>query len=212
MNTPGKLSPKQIRAAWIIAAVLVILHFTPRVMHSFLVAAAARKQASLPKKPSPAVPYQIPAPTPPVPSPLVAGLSPQAQAVFIGIFQATQFMPNGDRCNVRLEIRPDLIIPNKLSAYDTRTCISSNLMNQGTKAAGAIDEFRKDTSPVSTVMSGSLMASALVFHVDQTIGSAPDQCPMTSYTVSQFGVGAVAAKWEEGACPSGQMVLVRARG
>jgi len=117
------------------------------------------------------------------------------------------------KLTIRLEIRPDNSNPvtgyDNVFGFDTRTCLSADLMKQANLPPAAMDRFRKETSPVSTAMKGTATEGSIVFAIDKTLGSAPTQCPMMAYTVSLFGSDAIAAQWKQGACPDGQAVLAR---
>jgi hypothetical protein len=210
MEPIKKLTPKHIKAAWIVAGVLLLLHFAPAVLHAVFAPFTERPQVAVLVKPSPGRP--LPPSLPAASAPVTASLS---RDVFTGVWQASQFMPNGDHCNIRLEIRPDNSNPvtgyDNVFGFDTRTCLSADLMKQANLPPAAMDRFRKETSPVSTAMKGTATEGSIVFDIDKTLGSAPTQCPMTAYTVSLFGSDAIAAQWKQGACPGGQAVLARVR-
>ena len=213
MDTLKKLTPKQTKIAWIVTGILILLHFAPAVLHTVIAAATSHKETAAYRKPSPSVPSPVPV-LAVVPA---NGMFPDARlSTFVGIWQANQFMPNGDHCNVRLEIRQAVSNPVTQSAmvsgFDTRTCLSSDLMKGGNMAATNMEQFRRETSPVSTSMMGWFADdSDITFQVNKTLGAAPNQCPMTAYTVSPFGTNALAAQWKQGICPGGQIVLQKVR-
>ena len=110
------LTEKQIKAAWIIALVLVVIHFAPTVIHAAMQAFTANKHAApLPQKPSPMIPAVAPAPAT---NPLA--LSPEIQAKFLGNWEGSQFMPNNDQCKVHLELRLSPDAPGHVAGYETR--------------------------------------------------------------------------------------------
>jgi hypothetical protein len=199
------LTEKQIKAAWIVAAILIAVHFGPTVIGS-----VARQFApAVPSKPSAAIPY----PPPPVKPALPPGLSPQMQAAYLGIWQGAETLPNNDQCRVRLEIRLSPDQPGQVSGYETRNCFALSQLTTGKLPQGGLAQMFKDVNPVSTVLIGSAIQDDLTFRVDKTIGTAPDICPMSSYAVSRFGDQSIVAQWK-GSCATGegQMVLTRYRG
>ncbi len=64
--------------------------------------------------------------------------------------------------------------------------------------------------PESAILTGNFEKGAIHFHVDKTIGTDPNGCAVTSLTVTQFGVGQLAAEWEKGTCTGGHVILAKA--
>jgi hypothetical protein len=71
--------------------------------------------------------------------------------------------------------------------------------------------FIRQMEPVSAELTGSLENGAITFHVDKVIGIPWDGCTLTSYSITSFGSQQIAAQWQEGSCPGGQLILVRAQ-
>jgi hypothetical protein len=62
------------------------------------------------------------------------------------------------------------------------------------------------------MMKGTITDGAMAFQIEKTVGARPGPCQLTGYSVSPFGTGQVMAEWQEGSCPGGHMLLVKARG
>jgi hypothetical protein len=202
-----QLKDKQFIAGGIIALALISIHFFPALISSasklFIHAPAV-----LPK-PSAAIPYP-----PAALKPAGPGLSPQMQAAYLGKWEGSEVLPNNDSCRVKLEIRLSPDQPGQVSGYETRNCMVISPHASDAEAQSAVMQLLRSMNPVSTVMTGTAAQDTLTFHVDKTIGTSPDVCPMTSYAVSRFGDQSIVAQWQEGSCTTsaGQMVLARSRG
>jgi hypothetical protein len=199
------LTPQQKKAGWIIAGILVLVHFAPGTINR------VRLEFRRSKAPVIVRPVQ-PLPTPvPSPAPVVVTVNPQLQyAKFLGIWMGSELTPDQYMCNIKLEVRPSDDDMSKVTGFETRSCIPSLLMARPKK--DSIPEILKAASPLSAMMTGSIIDGDLAFRVDKTVGNAPYGCPISSYSVSPFGQGQMMAQWQEGTCKSGQMLLHKARG
>jgi hypothetical protein len=206
------LTDKQKKGLWIIAGVLVFIHFflpgiVNTVRHAFTPNAPAVVQ-----KPSPAHAAPVPPPAPP-PSPEVI-----AAAKYGGVWAGDELMPDQNRCGLRLEIRLSDDVPKKLKGYESKTCIPVQPLAGGTGARGKrIGDLIRDTSPVSAVMTGTPTEEGITFTVDSVIGTPYDGCSLTSMTITDFGQGQVQAQWQSQSlpqtpCPDNKMLLRKARG
>ena len=74
-----------------------------------------------------------------------------------------------------------------------------------------ISNVIRNVSPVSGILSGPMVNDAIQLHLDTSIGVPPNGCQLTDYTVRQFGEQ-IAAVWNAGTCPAGQMMLSKVRG
>jgi hypothetical protein len=200
-----QLTDKQKKIAWIIALVLVVLHFAnPLIM-------TIRQRLSAPapavfQKPATAAPLvraQVAPPAPVVP--------PPAGAKFVGTWLGSALMPNQDTCQLRLEIRSSDQKPGDYTGFLTRRCIPTAPIRGGKINQQSIPGFIETTSPVSAVLSGPVVDGALQLRLLRAIGAAPDHCDLTDMTVSEFAEQ-IAAQWQPGSCPGGQMLLSKARG
>jgi hypothetical protein len=160
------LTQKQIKTVWIVAAVLVIIHFTPRFIQT------VRQQfshAPVPARPAMAIP-----PPRPVPVPVNAqGLSPEVQTHFLGAWEGSQYTANNDQCKVHLELRPSPDQPGSISGYETRSCFNIPQFMSGKAPQGGLAAAMKEYSPVATVLTGKFADGEITFNVEKTIGSSP---------------------------------------
>jgi hypothetical protein len=110
------LTDKQKKGLWIVAGVLVIIHFfLPNIVTTVRYAFTHTAPAVLPK-PSPAVPM-------PPPAPPSTQVNKQLMDYYSGIWTA-HMLPNqkGNACDFRLEMRVNPEQPDKLMGYLTKTC------------------------------------------------------------------------------------------
>jgi hypothetical protein len=210
------LTQKQIKAAWIVALILVLVHFAPGFIHAATEAFSARfhSASTVPVKPSasrtftPLPPNIASLATPPPPSALLPR--------FYGNWEGSQFRPTLDQCKIHLQILPSVESPGQVSAYETRVCFDSAYIVGGSKLPqGGLQQLMVNASPISTVMTGqpNQSGSQIDFHVDKIVGSTPSQCPLVSYSTSIFGDQSIVAQWKAGTCANGdgQIVLARTR-
>jgi hypothetical protein len=197
------LTPNQKKAAWIIAAVLVIVHFAPALINTVRLQ-FTNVHAAAHDKPSPYVP--MPAPATAAIAPSAANVFMQTHAGYIGVWKGTELMPNQDMCNLQLELRWSDKKQGEFVGYLTRQC--APLM---TAHSNDISNVIRNVSPVSGILSGPMVNDAIQLHLDTAIGVPPNGCQLTNYTVRQFGEQ-IAASWDAGTCPAGQMMLSKTRG
>jgi hypothetical protein len=197
------LTDKQKKGLMIAGLVLVLIHFAPRFLNMFNPLAGHAAAA----KPSPVRYAPAPAPLPPPPPP-----SPEAIALarYAGVWGGDG-MIDQNRCTVRLEIRLNDDLPKKLKGYEQKSCVPLQPFAGGKLTRGSIADAMRDTATVSAVMTGKTQEGGMNFSVDQVIGY-PDKCPLTAFSITDFGSGLVMAQWQEGTCPAGKMVLRKARG
>jgi hypothetical protein len=200
-----QLTDKQKKIIAIVVAILAVIHFGPRYLYMFLPAGAHAEQA----KPSPA--HYAPA-LPPTPPP--APVSPEAAAAgkYGGVWIGDALMPDQNRCKIQLEIRLSDDMPKKLKGYEQKSCMPLQPLAGGKLARGSIADVIRATSPVSAVMTGTALEGGVSFTVDQTIGTPGDGCSLSGFSITDFGSGQVWAQWQEGTCPTGKMLLRKARG
>jgi hypothetical protein len=63
----------------------------------------------------------------------------------------------------------------------------------------------------AAILTGALEGNAVRFHIDKTIGTDLGGCAVTSFAVTQFGANQLAAEWQKGNCPGGNVILQRAK-
>jgi hypothetical protein len=204
-----KLTPKQQKAAWIIGAALLVLHFLPAFVGSI------RQQFSHSQHVQPVVSRpNVNAGPKPLPNPV---LTPNPLAMqFVGIFQGQQLMPDLSNCKMTLEVRPAIARFGYYTGSEQMSCVPSPIFYRGALTAqrkAQLPNIIAQASPVSASMTGSLSGNAMVFHVDEVIGATPLHCGPNSYSISNFGSNQVMAQWLASPCDSGgHMILLRARG
>ena len=196
-----KLTDKQKKAGWIIAAVLLMVHFAP----TFLT--IVRQQFSH-RAPARAVPVRPPAAA--LPGPVVAPALP-VTTEFLGIWTGSALTPTLETCQVRLEMRPAVDKPGFFSGFETRSCVPTGMLVGG-RVEKDVATLIRDASPISAIMTGSVINGDMVFQVEKTVGAQTGPCQLTGYSASPFGTGQLMAQWQEGSCPGGHMLLTRARG
>jgi hypothetical protein len=203
------LTDKQKKALWITALVLAVIHFAPQIL--FFV----RQAVFAPHAPA----YTKPSPMRPMPQPAGQSLSPVAPAPpvntnasrFLGVWTGSELMPSQDTCKERLEVRMDEDKPGFFSGSETRVCTPALFALPDRVARQRMSGVIRQMEPVSAELTGSMENGAITFKVDKTIGIPSDGCTLTGYSISAFGLQQIAAQWQQGSCPGGQLILVRAQ-
>ena len=208
-----KLTDKQKKWAWIVAAVLLAIHFGPRYLTMIMPAhehAAAKPSPSHPA-PAPSAPAVLPQTAPPSPAPL--GLDP---AQYLGVWVGSALMPDEaqETCKIRLELDRNATDPKKLTGYESKSCVPTPLLQGGRVTKESIPQLIRDTRPIEAVLTGSVQDGDIVFQVDKTIGTPPPgSCgALKSFSLTPFGREGVTAQWQEGQCQAYEMNLTKARG
>lgn len=190
---------------WTAAGVFLFGHFfLPRVINLF----HSSPQVGIAKPHPGCCNVPVPPPTPP-PSPEAV-----AMAKYGGVWEGDTLMPDADRCNVRLEIRLSDDAPKKLKGYSIVRCTPLQPLARGNLTQAGVKRAIADgASPASAVMTGTPQDTGITFAVDQSISSSADNCSISAFKIVDFGQGAVAADWQEGAtCPARHMLLKKGRG
>jgi hypothetical protein len=196
-----QLTDKQKLIAGAVVLFIALVHFGPEYLRMFVPTGAHAASA----KPSP-VRYALP----PVPAPAPQAPEMAAETKYGGVWLGNELMPDQNRCNIRLEIRVG--DDKKLKGFEQKSCVPLQPLAGGKLAHGSIADIIRSTSPVSAVMTGSLQDSGISFTVDQNIGTPPDGCALSGFSVTDFGSGQLMAEWQEGTCPAGKMLLRKTRG
>jgi hypothetical protein len=203
------LTDKQKKALWITAAVFAVIHFAPHILF-FVRQAVFAPHAPAYAKPSPMRPMTQPAAqSASSPSPALA-LGTSASR-FTGVWTGSQLLPSQDTCKERLEIRMSDDKPGFFAGSETRVCAPALFALPGRASQQKMPGIIRQMEPVSAELTGSMVDGAIKFHVDQVIGIPVDGCTLTGYSISAFGSQQIAAQWQEGSCPGGQLILVRAQ-
>jgi hypothetical protein len=172
-----------------------------------------------PQKPSSCVvapPVTPPAPAVAAPAAVTTGSVADTQlAKIAGIWSGAIVQGKRGLCVLHLEIRLNPDKPGSYAGFSTYMCADS--FGSGPKPTQeaiekAIASMRAEFSPVSSILSGSSVGGAIVLHVEQSMGTAPDDCIPTVFTLRPFGESALAVTWKAGpslACMEGQTVMHR---
>jgi hypothetical protein len=203
-----KLTDKHKKWIWLGAGALAAIHFGPSLVTN--VVSAFSPPPAVYQKPSPA----RPAPVAPAVLPPAAPPSPEAAAEgkYPGIWAGNALMPDQNRCSIKLEIRLSDDLPKRLKGYESESCLPVQPLAGGKLNKGSVADIIRETAPVSAVMTGTPWEGGLTFSIDQTIGST-GPCPLTGFSLTDFGEGQVIAQLQEGVCgPGNKMVLKKIRG
>jgi len=205
----------QRRFFLIAAVVIVVIYFGPGIVAT-LIRASARGSESGIAKPSPVrlapVPPAVPPPTA-QPSPAPLGLDPTQ---YVGVWVGSALMPDAaqETCKIRLELARNATDPQKLTGYESKSCVPTPILQGGRITKESIPQLIRDTRPIEAVLTGSVQDGEIVFQVDKTIGTPPPgSCgALKSFTLTPFGREGVTAQWQEGQCQAYEMNLTKARG
>lgn len=191
---------------WALGAVLVVLYFfAPSAIQWFRIARAyqqraenARAQAARASSGNSASSAPASAPTPVVPA---------ARNRLLGVWAGQQGETNMELCRVQLEVSDKG--QGEINGYVKMLCYPTGAYYQAHPKINVSETFMKAMTPMAAILSGTVKDGAIAFHVDKTIGTGLDGCPLTSLTVTPFGTDEVAAEWQKTNCPGGQMTLSR---
>ena len=178
-------------------AALGLIYFAPRLLWVYQQHQVAGQHPSA--KPSPAIPMQ------PSTSPAAPPAIPFVIAM--GRYAGDSF-DKTRQCRINLEIRPQ---GQSYLGYVTMVCFNPfPALKKGppSLATSPIMQTMRQMTPASAIMTGAVRNGDLVFTVDKSIGTLSDGCALTgTFTVSTFGLGKVAAQWQEGTCEGGDLIL-----
>ena len=206
-----QLTDTQKKGAWAVGAVLLLVHFAPSIF-------AALHGMSFPwSHPAPAVISKPSAaryaPSPlPVPTLTPAQLADAQWQKMTGIWAGTTVQLDRGSCKMRLELQSKPDAPEYFSGYSTRVCGPSlPFMNDKVTAGHLKDAYLNQITPVSDILSGIPINGSLTLNLDQAIAKSPDDCQLTSFTLTPFGQSQLAATFTQDKCQGGQLLMGRAR-
>jgi hypothetical protein len=194
---------------WLVGAGLVLFYFAPSAVQSFREAGAYRQQMQLAKARAeanratgtPGAPGYV------APSASSTPVVPPAASRLAGVWAGQQGENGMEFCRVQLEVRDKA--PGEVNGYLKVLCYPTGHYYQTHPKINPNDAFMKAMTPISAIMSGGVRDGGVAFHVDKSIGTSLDGCAITSFSVTPFGTDEVAAEWQKGTCPGGQMTLSR---
>lgn len=110
-------------------------------------------------------------------------------------------------CHLNLELKrqPD---NTTYSAYTMFTC-TDYVAQALDKSPEARLKMLTGTKPETAILSGKPESAAVHFSVDQAIEPDINGCTLTDFKVTPFGDRNIAAEWQSGKCPGGNMILSR---
>jgi len=196
------MNPKQKKFLAIAGIAVAVFYFFPAFFNAYQRAAyirqmqaiqAARAQAAQKSSPLPASPPQLPADD-------KSGMTPATFNNLLGVWQGGGAVPNRGMCNLKLELRK-APTPGQLTGFPTLFCMPATLqaMRPGNPALMQI-------TPAAAVLTGTAKDGAIDFQVTRVL-SKGSGCEMTGFTVTPFGNDQIAAQWQEGTCPGGELQL-----
>ncbi len=191
------LTDKQKKGLWILAGVLVIIHFfLPGIVTTVRHAFTHTAPAVLPK-PSPAVPM-------PPPAPPSSTVNQKLIGYYSGVWMGSMTTAKFDKCDLRLELRQDQEDLTKMMGYLTKTCVPfANIQHRSASSLVLA------ANPETSVMVGVINADSIVFAIDQTTGMQPGDCPLSAFSTRIFGLTGLNAEWKQGNCSSGTAMLIK---
>jgi len=201
------LTSKQKKSLWIVAGVLVTLHFAPNLLLTARRAMASRQQTAAVQKPSPRRPQAAElnqAGPPPFP---VDPENAQFRRL-VGDWIGGGILLNRGACHMGFQLKP---LPGKpgYRGYSTLSCNPSlALLGKSASRENMAKDAINAMTPTSTIMTGEAKDGEIDFHIDKTIGTPPDGCVITGFNVMPFGEQ-IAVEWQAGTCPGGHMILKR---
>jgi hypothetical protein len=197
------ITSKQKKTAWIIAAVLVVIHYAnPLIMTIRQRIGSMTSAPAVPSKPSPAHPFPPPAVGQGEPAALVTDPSR-----YIGVWAGSELLPDRDVCRVRLEVRKDEQKPGQFTGYLSRACGSTAPVI----SMKDIGKVIQDSTPINGILSGPMVNGTIQLHLDKAIGEPADRCELTDSSATLFGEQ-LSVEWKQGThCPAGTMMLKKER-
>jgi len=201
-----QVTDKQRKLIWAGGALIAVCYFGPSIITKVHQASAPPEVVIA--KPSP-VRVAPPPPPPPDPAAVKAAAIAAQFNKLAGDWSGAGVLPTHGLCKLSLQIRTIPDKPASYTGYSTTTCnpyiaLTGKAATKTNMAQAAITSM----APTSVIMTGEVENGQIVFHVDRNIGTPPDGCAVTGFTVSPFAEQ-VAAQWQAGTCQGGQMVLNR---
>jgi hypothetical protein len=78
-----------------------------------------------------------------------------------------------ETCKIRLELARNATDPQKLTGYESKSCVPTPILQGGRVTRESIPQLIRDTRPIEAVLTGSVQNGDIVFQVDKTIGTPP---------------------------------------
>jgi hypothetical protein len=202
---------KSRKFMWLVGAVLVGLYFSPSLFHVALEVTSRRPVASAAPAAQPArtaaAAITAPVPVPAATSPIAASPSAPADPFpkLLGSWGGTVLLRVQGLCFFNFELRQDQNNQGQYLGNSTMRCTSFALPS-ARKVNPMIGLL--NGSPVSTILTGSVVAGSLHFHVNKTIG---EHCAPTEFILTPFGSSQLAMEWKDPSCGDGEGMLLRSK-
>ena len=158
--------------------------------------ARAMQRAAMPKR-SPVAPVTAESQSTPVAPPM-----PNISGIWVG----RGVTKGRGLCSLRLELKQN--DPINYSAYSTFSCMAIDSLTNP-KDVNMMTNYLKNMDPDSAILTGTVGKGAIRFHADKTIGADNSGCAISDLIVTPFGASQVAAEWQEGTCPGGDVMMQR---
>jgi hypothetical protein len=218
-----KLTDKQKKAVWIVAGILVVIHYAPSLITSFMRQRAAAHFVQA--KPSPAfrAPDRAPQIAPPPPAPVPPSpeqVTEQQLAGLVGIWGGNMPVPTVGFCQIRLEVKHGAD-KSSFTGYSTMSCADVQRFRPGQRSnMQNVNNAVMDATPVSAILSGAIKSGSIELKQDKAIGANRLGCNLTEASLTPF-TEFMAVSWKEGpanwkehpdsACGGGDVVMHRVK-
>jgi len=138
----------------------------------------------------------------------VAPKAPVLPAKLPGVWHGRSAMEGLGLCDLRLELALKDGAPENVTGYSRFSCLPvPSLMARGDRAK-AKPALLSRLSPDAAILSGRVGEDGAVrFEAQKNIGSDIHGCAVSSFTLTPFGAGQLAAEWKEPGCADGRMIL-----
>jgi hypothetical protein len=133
---------------------------------------------------------------------------PVLSAKLAGVWHGRSAMEGLGLCDLRLELALKDDAPEGVTGYSRFSCLPiPSLMARGDRAK-AKPALLSRLSPDAAVLSGRVGEDGSVrFEAQKNIGADIHGCVVSSFTLTPFGAGQLAAEWKEPGCADGRMIL-----
>ena len=134
--------------------------------------------------------------------------APVLPAKLPGVWHGRSAMEGLGLCDLRLELALKDGAPESVTGYSRFSCLPvPSLMAKGDRAKTK-PALLSRLSPDAAVLSGRVGEDGAVrFESQKNIGADIHGCAVSTFTLTPFGAGEMAAEWKEPGCADGRMIL-----
>lgn len=165
-------------------------------------AQAKAKQKTAPPKKSEEKPKPKAVPPPPKPK-------PPAPSPYAGVWTGRTAIDGRGICTLRLEVTDKQGEPNHFTGFSSMVCNHAGPLVARGPANRKAQALNMD--PEAAVLSGTLEKTSVELTTEKTIGTDPEGCAPTGFSLTPFGKGQLAVEWKEATCSGGHMILRKGR-